>query len=89
MPPALDETLFLRRLENACEAAIRDFRAFPAEETWHRTSGKLDGLLHGAASVLMSLQLNLSSPLLEEARAVVERYRREISTDMESFGPHP
>lgn len=80
----VDSLLFRRRLEKACEAAVHDAVAFPCEETVHRAAGKLDGLLHGAAAVLMSLRLDGADPaLLEEARGIVGRYRKELTELME------
>jgi hypothetical protein len=79
MPHCIDAALFRRRLEKACEAALHDARTFPCEETLHRASGKLDGLLHGAAAALLSLRLdNEAAPLLEDTREIVGRFRKDL-----------
>lgn len=81
---ALDRHLLRHRLEKACEAAVHDARVFPCDETLHRAAGKLEGLLHGTAAVLMSLRLGDADPsLLEEAREIVGRYREEVGRMME------
>ncbi len=75
-----DRMHFLRRLEKSCETALHDVRAFPCEETAHRASGMLEGLLHGAAAALSALHVNGNDPsLLDEARSIVERYRSELA----------
>lgn len=67
---------------------MHDARSFPCEETWQRAAGKLDGLLHGAAAVLMSLRLDGADPsLLEEARQIVGRFRKEVADLLEPAPP--
>lgn len=84
MPGPVDRRLLRSRLQKACEAAVHDARTFPCDETLLRAAGKLDGLLHGTAAVLMSLRLGDADPsLLEEARAIVGRYRQEVSNLLE------
>lgn len=79
MSSPVDPVLFRRRLEKACDAALHEARSFPCEETCHRAFGRLEGLLHGTAAVLMSLRLDGADPaLLEEARRIVGTCRREL-----------
>ncbi len=82
-----DRMRFLRRLEKSCQSALHEAHAFPCEETAQRASGRLDGLLHGAAAVLFALDPDGSDPtLLEDARTIVERFRAELAA---LIAPHP
>lgn len=84
----VDSLLFRRRLEKACEAAVHDATVFPCEETVLRAEGKLEGLLHGAAAVLLSLRLDGADPLLlEEARSIVGRYRKKLADEGDTDPP--